>query len=257
MPRYKLTIEYAGTRYSGWQIQKNAKTVQGALDRAIQDAIGSSTFETYGAGRTDAGVHALHQVAHLDTASTLAPASLTTRSIVTHGDARDSESLANDENRQDFARAVLYEGMQDEIVDTAFQACDCQYAFPGNPNGIDVNASVVANLTAYLNAATTAFNGSFYTVGYSDLSYVGPPVADYIASPPGNRTYCNGTGTLNLTLTLMSNTTNTRAIRQESAMYQYNLTRNEEATKNLEIEVKTYQGQGPTLRSQKTVRVTC
>ena len=64
--RFKLTIEYAGTRYSGWQIQKNARTVQGELDRAIRDATGVRTFELYGSGRTDAGVHALAQVAHLD-----------------------------------------------------------------------------------------------------------------------------------------------------------------------------------------------
>ena len=51
--RFKLTIEYAGTRYSGWQIQKNARTVQGELDRAIRDATGAGDFELYGAGRTD------------------------------------------------------------------------------------------------------------------------------------------------------------------------------------------------------------
>lgn len=64
--RLKLTIEYAGTRYSGWQIQKNARTIQGELDRAIREATGESAFELYGSGRTDAGVHALAQVAHLD-----------------------------------------------------------------------------------------------------------------------------------------------------------------------------------------------
>jgi tRNA pseudouridine38-40 synthase len=69
--RFKLTIEYAGTRYSGWQIQKNAKTVQGELDRAIREATGAGDFELYGAGRTDAGVHALAQVAHLDIQTTL------------------------------------------------------------------------------------------------------------------------------------------------------------------------------------------
>ena len=53
MPRYKLTIEYAGTRYSGWQIQKNARTVQGELHRALRDALRSDQFDTYGAGRTD------------------------------------------------------------------------------------------------------------------------------------------------------------------------------------------------------------
>jgi len=79
MPRFRLTIEYAGTRYSGWQIQKNARTVQGELNRAIAGALGKTPFETYGAGRTDAGVHALGQVAHLDTAANLPPATLVAR----------------------------------------------------------------------------------------------------------------------------------------------------------------------------------
>jgi len=64
--RLKLTIEYAGTRYSGWQAQSNARTVQGELDRAIQAASGRAEAVTAGSGRTDAGVHALQQVAHLD-----------------------------------------------------------------------------------------------------------------------------------------------------------------------------------------------
>jgi tRNA pseudouridine38-40 synthase len=69
--RFKLTIEYAGTRYSGWQIQKNAKTVQGEIQRAITVATGERDFELYGSGRTDAGVHALAQVAHLDIHATI------------------------------------------------------------------------------------------------------------------------------------------------------------------------------------------
>ena len=64
--RFKLMIEYAGTRYSGWQIQKNARTVQGEIDRAIREVTRLEDFELYGSGRTDAGVHALAQVAHLD-----------------------------------------------------------------------------------------------------------------------------------------------------------------------------------------------
>ena len=52
MPRFKLTIEYAGTRYSGWQIQKNARTVQGEIDRAVREVAGGRTFELYGSGRT-------------------------------------------------------------------------------------------------------------------------------------------------------------------------------------------------------------
>ncbi len=70
--RFKLLIEYAGTRYSGWQIQKNARTVQGEIDRAVREVTGRRDFELYGSGRTDAGVHALGQVAHLDVQTKLA-----------------------------------------------------------------------------------------------------------------------------------------------------------------------------------------
>ena len=69
--RFKLTIEYAGTRYSGWQIQRNARTIQGEIDRAIREVTRVKQFELYGSGRTDAGVHALAQVAHLDIDTTL------------------------------------------------------------------------------------------------------------------------------------------------------------------------------------------
>ena len=73
MPRFKLLIEYAGTRYSGWQIQKNARTVQGEIDRAVREVSKRREFELYGSGRTDAGVHALAQVAHLELYTDLAP----------------------------------------------------------------------------------------------------------------------------------------------------------------------------------------
>lgn len=66
MARLKLEIEYQGTRYRGWQSQKNARTVQGEIAAAVRKAFGEEDFELYGAGRTDAGVHALRQVAHLD-----------------------------------------------------------------------------------------------------------------------------------------------------------------------------------------------
>ena len=74
--RVRLLIEYAGTRYSGWQIQKNARTVQGEIDRAVSDVSGRRDFELYGSGRTDAGVHALGQVAHLDLQTRLSPEDL-------------------------------------------------------------------------------------------------------------------------------------------------------------------------------------
>jgi tRNA pseudouridine38-40 synthase len=79
LPRFKLILEYAGTRYSGWQIQQNAKTVQGELNRAVKDALRVSRFETYGSGRTDAGVHALGQVAHLDLPSMVPPDTIIAR----------------------------------------------------------------------------------------------------------------------------------------------------------------------------------
>jgi tRNA pseudouridine38-40 synthase len=66
LPRYRLVVEFAGTKYSGWQIQKNARTVQGELQSALVKASGGGRVETYGSGRTDAGVHALAQVAHAD-----------------------------------------------------------------------------------------------------------------------------------------------------------------------------------------------
>lgn len=64
MPTYKVTIEYEGTRYSGWQAQGNTpKTIQGRLLKVARDVFGDADIG--GAGRTDAGVHAAGQVAHL------------------------------------------------------------------------------------------------------------------------------------------------------------------------------------------------
>jgi len=73
VPTWKLTLEYEGTRYHGWQTQKNAdKTVQASLAKAARELLGEDAA-VGGAGRTDAGVHALAQIAHLKARKTLPP----------------------------------------------------------------------------------------------------------------------------------------------------------------------------------------
>ena len=64
MKTWKLTLEYDGTKYSGWQEQKNARTVAGQLRSAAEDFL-QTDVEIQGSGRTDAGVHARAQMAHL------------------------------------------------------------------------------------------------------------------------------------------------------------------------------------------------
>lgn len=73
MSRYKLTLEYEGTKYSGWQMQKGGKSVQGEILDACRDLFSQDKIEIYGAGRTDSGVHALAQVAHLEADTDLIP----------------------------------------------------------------------------------------------------------------------------------------------------------------------------------------
>jgi tRNA pseudouridine38-40 synthase len=72
MPRYKLTLEYDGTPFVGWQVQENGPSVQARLAEAIKAFSGEEGVPR-GAGRTDAGVHALGQVAHIDLAKDWPP----------------------------------------------------------------------------------------------------------------------------------------------------------------------------------------
>ena len=73
MSRFKLTIEYDGTRYSGWQMQKGGKSIQGELIDACRDLFETGNIDLYGAGRTDSGVHAIGQAAHLEADTDLPP----------------------------------------------------------------------------------------------------------------------------------------------------------------------------------------
>jgi len=66
MSRFRLTIEYDGTRYKGWQMQKGSRSIQGGILDACRDLFGNESIIIQGAGRTDSGVHATGQVAHLD-----------------------------------------------------------------------------------------------------------------------------------------------------------------------------------------------
>lgn len=70
--RIRLDIEYEGTAYSGWQRQKNARSIQQLLEEALEKITGAKTT-VHGSGRTDAGVHAMRQTAHFDTDSALPP----------------------------------------------------------------------------------------------------------------------------------------------------------------------------------------
>jgi tRNA pseudouridine38-40 synthase len=75
MPTFKLTIEYDGADFFGWQVQPDRRTVQGELYRALERITGSRGV-IVGAGRTDAGVHAVGQVASVRSETTLSPAVL-------------------------------------------------------------------------------------------------------------------------------------------------------------------------------------
>ena len=65
MHRYQILVEYAGTNFKGWQIQKRGKTIQGLIQKKISILL-KEKITLLGSGRTDAGVHAIEQSAHFD-----------------------------------------------------------------------------------------------------------------------------------------------------------------------------------------------
>jgi tRNA pseudouridine38-40 synthase len=71
--RYRLTLEYAGTGFSGWQKQNDARTIQGSLLTAAAEIFADDQVDVQGTGRTDAGVHALNYTAHLETSGEKLP----------------------------------------------------------------------------------------------------------------------------------------------------------------------------------------
>jgi tRNA pseudouridine38-40 synthase len=77
--RFKLVLEFEGSRYSGWQKQADAKTVQGAVLAAAARIFPGEGLDLQGCGRTDAGVHGLRFVAHLEAGTDMAPAIMVAR----------------------------------------------------------------------------------------------------------------------------------------------------------------------------------
>lgn len=77
--RFKLVLEFEGSRYSGWQKQADARTIQGAILGAAATVFPGQLLDLQGCGRTDAGVHGLRYAAHLDAATDLDPAAITAR----------------------------------------------------------------------------------------------------------------------------------------------------------------------------------
>ena len=80
MPRYQILVEYAGSNFRGWQIQKKGKTIQGSIQKIISELLKEKII-LLGSGRTDAGVHAIEQSAHFDCKSIIKQSSRFLKSI--------------------------------------------------------------------------------------------------------------------------------------------------------------------------------
>ena len=108
MPRYKLIIEYDGGPFCGWQMQDNGASVQGALETAVK-AICGEQVRVHGAGRTDAGVHALGQVAHCDIDKAVRAGPAARRPQRASAAASDRRAVSAEIVPDDFRGAVLGE----------------------------------------------------------------------------------------------------------------------------------------------------
>ena len=118
MTRYRITVEYEGTGFSGWQRQENGPSIQGALEAALFGFCGQEVT-VFGAGRTDAGVHALAQVAHFDLAAA--------------ADAKTVRDALNDHLRRAAGGprriAVLAAAVADPEFDARFSAIGRHYEY--------------------------------------------------------------------------------------------------------------------------------
>src|SRR5215470_8909984 len=126
--RIKLLLEYSGTRYHGWQLQPNAVTVQGTLEACLA-RMTNSPVRLHAAGRTDAGVHALGQVVHFDTASTIAlPALVRGANSLLPSDivVRQAEDVPLDFHARYSARRKTYAYIvHNHSIPSAFRAASC------------------------------------------------------------------------------------------------------------------------------------
>lgn len=137
MPRYKLVVEYDGTKFCGWQQQRCGRSVQGVMQDAIMQFSGQS-ITVFGAGRTDAGVHALGQVAHVDFDKNLGKTwscevimSAMNHFLRNYGVVVISVELVNDEFHARFS-ATMREYIYKIVTRRAPLAVDCDRAWHVN-----------------------------------------------------------------------------------------------------------------------------
>jgi tRNA pseudouridine38-40 synthase len=193
MPRYRLTIEYDGTGFQGWQYQDHGHTVQGVLEAAIIKLHGSY-FNIQCAGRTDSGVHALAQVAHVDL-----PRSWDTFELINaiNGNVRPHlvSVVAAEEVTTEFHARFSATG-RDYLIGThdftTFRAAECQANSPIKTlERLDVSRygdeiEIVAEARSFLHHQVRSMAGSLRLVGEGKWK----PIDMKQALETKNRTAC-------------------------------------------------------------------